>query len=171
MKSKILGARDTADLISGSEMLTMALLQTFISGTQNRPSLAVFQSSAAQTTIPVLRQFLATSLSSKGGTPRHRIVFCLLYLPSSLIESTTFSEIEVHDWLDNVPGYSPEYFKVGPQLLSTLDQGKRMCSDGSGEQKLTNDILSFECAFWPPRCDSRLNRHIAIGRRISFRNL
>lgn len=99
----------------------MTLLQTFINDAHSRPSLAIFQSSAAQTTIPVLRQYLATSPSK--GKPRHRILFSLLYLPSDLVGDANDADLEVHDWLDNVPGYSEECFDPGLQLLSTLDQG------------------------------------------------
>jgi hypothetical protein len=108
-------------LISGSETTTMTLLQTFINDAHNRPSLAIFQSPAAQTTIPVLRQYLATSPSK--GKPRHRILFSLLYPPSDLVGDANDADFEVHDWLDNVPGYSGECFNPGLQLLSTLDQG------------------------------------------------
>ncbi|KAF5314136.1 hypothetical protein D9611_006880 [Ephemerocybe angulata] len=98
----------------------MALLQSFINDTQNRPSLAVFQSTVAQTAVPLLRQYLANSQVGKGK-PRHRVLFSLLYLPSNLIENSGV-DVEVHDWLDNVPGYSTDYFNPGLQLLSTLDQ-------------------------------------------------
>ncbi|KAF6765961.1 hypothetical protein DFP72DRAFT_1028776 [Ephemerocybe angulata] len=90
----------------------MALLQSFINDTQNRPSLAVFQSTVAQTAVPLLRQYLANSQVGKAK-PRHRVLFSLL---------TQGVDVEVHDWLDNVPGYSTDYFNPGLQLLSTLDQ-------------------------------------------------
>ena len=108
-------------LINGSETTTMTLLQTFINDAHNRPSLAIFQSSTAQTTVPVLRQYLATSPSK--AKPRHRILISLLYLPSDLVDDKNGAEVQVYDWLYNVPGYSGECFNPGLQLLSTLDQG------------------------------------------------
>lgn len=166
-KARILGARCTADLLSGSKMQNMALLQTFINSTRDRPSLAVFQSSAAQSTIPVLRQYISSSASSRV-TPRYRILFSLLYLPSSLLENTAGTEVEVHDWLNNVPGYSAEHFNSGQQLLSTLDQGKYIMKTVKEDLKVSP---SSELAYGPARCDCGLHRHLALGRRIPLRDV
>ncbi|KAJ2914879.1 hypothetical protein MD484_g5547, partial [Candolleomyces efflorescens] len=100
------------------EKQAMALLRTFTSDPQNRPTLVVFQSSAAQTTVPILRQYLSKSLTTKDK-PRHRILFSLIHLPSDLVEG---GEVEIHDWLENVPGYSPNYFNPGTQIVSTIER-------------------------------------------------
>lgn len=152
----------------------MTLLQTFINDAhQSRPSLAVFQSSAAQTTIPLLRQFLSKGSTLSKGKSRQRILFSLLYLPSNLIDDQSVSQIEVHDWLDNVPGYSPEHFNAGLQLLSTIDQGKSPLGRSGSVRADRKGWIGFSSRFHHgcPRCGHRLHRLLAVRYWISFRNL
>lgn len=103
------------------DQVTMSLLQTFITGSHTRPSLAVLQSTQAQTALPILRLYLSTS-PTENRRPRHKVLFTLRYDPSNLIDASSTKEVEVYDWIDNVPGFSVDNFHPGKHLISTLAQ-------------------------------------------------
>ena len=76
----------------------MALLTTTINDDAQIFPLVVLQSSLAQSCLPILRHIVNDSKSS------FNLLFCLLYPPSSLA-LTASDTLEIHDWLDRVPGY------------------------------------------------------------------
>ena len=96
----------------------MLLLPSILKNESHRHPLLVLQSSLAQSSLPILTSILAQELSVKGST-RHKLLFCLLYQPSSLTEATTSTE--VHDWTDRIPGYGQSGYS--DELLAIVENG------------------------------------------------
>ncbi|KAF8912712.1 hypothetical protein CPB84DRAFT_1670900 [Gymnopilus junonius] len=80
----------------------MALLTSVLNDDPHKHPLLILQSSLAQTSLSIVRHVLAAGSS---GSTRRNVLFCLLYPPSSLIDSKILDVVEVYDWTDHVPGY------------------------------------------------------------------
>lgn len=86
----------------------MALLPSIItdpSGSRPHQPLILVQSSASQTSLPVLR-----SLIQPAERPAQTLLFCFLYPPTSLIAdwpntSNGSLALKVFDYTEQVPGY------------------------------------------------------------------
>ncbi|KAK0478440.1 hypothetical protein IW261DRAFT_1483551 [Armillaria novae-zelandiae] len=65
----------------------------------------ILQSSVAQSTIPLLRKVVETSLGKKG---QETLLFCFLHLPSSLITGDA-SGLTAYDRIASVPGYDDSW--------------------------------------------------------------
>ena len=101
----------------------MALLCEYASGPPrpHRPLLLI-QSSVAQSGVPLLRHVIAES--SKDRFSAQCLVFCLLHLPSDLVERNSVSDrITVHDWIGFVPGYNDALYDVKERILQAIQQG------------------------------------------------
>ena len=60
----------------------------------------ILQSSLAQSCLPILRRVVSDPRPSSFN-----LLFCMLYPPSSLADNISSATLEIHDWLDHVPGY------------------------------------------------------------------
>ena len=101
----------------------MALLREYVSGPPRayRPLLLI-QSSVAQSGIPLLRHVVAES--SKDQLSTQCLLFCLLYVPSDLVERNSASDrITVYDWLEFVPGYGDTSYDVKKLILQAIQEG------------------------------------------------
>lgn len=76
----------------------MALFPAIIDDPKH--SLVVFQSSIAQTSLPIIRNILTTQNSS-----RKSLLFSLQYPASFFLGGLEYENLEIHDLLDHVPGY------------------------------------------------------------------
>lgn len=106
-------------------------LSTIIKGppSPHQPFL-LLQSSTAQSSIPIIRQILSRNLRPDNiKHSRHFLLFCLLHPPSNLLENTEISaeNLEVHDWIDNVPGYTANWFDPLERILSAVKNGEHSC--------------------------------------------
>lgn len=100
----------------------MALLRALIaddSPQQTQPFLLLL-SSAAQSCLSIFRQIL-TGKARKTGS---HILFCLLYQPSSLLpeDPTLCEHIQVHNWVDRVPGYDDNWSDPWQAILDAIEQ-------------------------------------------------
>jgi elongator complex protein 5 len=77
--------------------------------------LLLLQSSAAQSSLPLLRRIIA-------DTPHHTILCCLLHPPSTLVEDAALN-IQVFDRTDNVPGYSDTPSDLKETLFGAVQSG------------------------------------------------
>ena len=98
------------------------LTSTVIDNTQNFP-LVVLQSSLAQSCLPILRHIVNDPKSTSLN-----LLFCLLYPPSSLAEDISPDTLEIHDWLDHVPGYCEASSMPSDDLLDIVRRGIHDCS-------------------------------------------
>lgn len=93
------------------------LTSTIIDNTQNLP-LVILQSSLAQSCLPILRHVVNDPKSS------FNLLFCLLYPPSSLADDNISPDtLEIHDWLDHVPGYCEASNMPSDDLLDVVRRG------------------------------------------------
>lgn len=105
----------------------MTLLSTTIDE-RPRPDqhLLIFQSSAAQSSLPLLSQLLSRSLEPNNTTSRtYTLLFCLLYRPSTLLESGVVSSdhLKAHDWVGSVPGYDNDWSDPREKILLAVQNG------------------------------------------------
>ena len=91
---------------------------TIIDNTQNFP-LVILQSSLAQSCLPILRHLVNNPKPSSSSN----LLFCLLYPPSSLAENNSPDTLEIHDWLDHVPGYCEASNMPSDDLLDIVKRG------------------------------------------------
>ncbi|TFK41107.1 hypothetical protein BDQ12DRAFT_678911 [Crucibulum laeve] len=98
-----------------------AFLPTVITTPRRGNPLVVLQSSAAQSSLPILRQILARS-SDKSKARCYNILFSFLYLPSSILDDSSSQNIEVHDWLGRIPGYHESTLDTRNEILSAVKQ-------------------------------------------------
>ena len=94
------------------------LTSTIIDNTQNFP-LVILQSSLAQSCLPILRHLV----NNPKPPSSFNLLFCLLYPPSSLADNISPETLEVHDWLDHVPGYCEASNKPSDDLLDIVRRG------------------------------------------------
>ena len=93
------------------------LTSTIIDNTQILP-LVILQSSLAQSCLPILRHIVNDPKSS------FNLLFCLLFPPSSLADDNISSDtLEIHDWLDHVPGYCEASNVPFDNLLDIVKRG------------------------------------------------
>lgn len=97
----------------------MVLLPSILKNDHQRHPLLVLQSSLAQSSLPILRSILAQEQLAKG-LPRHNLLFCFLYQPSSLAEASSPST-EIYDWTGRIPGYGDSDYSG--ELLSIVEKG------------------------------------------------
>ncbi|KAL1737346.1 hypothetical protein EV714DRAFT_266150 [Schizophyllum commune] len=85
------------------------LLPTILSPGKSQPPLIILQSTPHALALPLLRVIVRPAPSKGGLKPaakRKTTVFSLLYPPSALLREEDVNEdVEVHDLLDNTPGY------------------------------------------------------------------
>ncbi|KAI5898111.1 uncharacterized protein SCHCODRAFT_02611154 [Schizophyllum commune H4-8] len=85
------------------------LLPTILAPGKSQPPLILLQSTPHASALPLLRAILRPAQSKgslKSSAKRKTIVFCLLHSPSALLSDASMDEdIEMHDLLDNIPGY------------------------------------------------------------------
>ena len=94
------------------------LTSTIIDNTQNLP-LVILQSSLAQSCLPILRHLVNNPKPSSS----FNLLFCLLYPPSSLADNFSPDTLEIHDWLDRVPGYCDTSNTPSDDLLDIVRKG------------------------------------------------
>lgn len=93
------------------------LTSTIIDNTQNFP-LVILQSSLAQSCLPILRHLVNNPKPSSFN-----LLFCLLYPPSCLTDNISPDTVEIHDWLDRVPGYCEASNMPSDDLLDIVGKG------------------------------------------------
>ena len=91
------------------------LTSTIIDNTQNFP-LVIFQSSLAQSCLPILRHVV-------NDPKPFNLLFCLLYPPSCLADDISLDTLEIHDWLDHVPGYCEASNMPSDNMLDIVRRG------------------------------------------------
>ena len=96
----------------------MSFLTSIIDNTQNFP-LVILQSSLAQSCLPILRHLVNEPKPSKS----FNLLLCLLYPPSSLADNISLDTLEIHDWLDRVPGYCETSNTLSDDLLDIIKKG------------------------------------------------
>jgi len=94
----------------------MALFPTIID--DPRHSLVVFQSSIAQTSLPIIRNILTAKNSS-----RKILLFSLQYPPSFFLSGLECENLEIHDLLDHVPGYDDASPDIQVDILAKISAG------------------------------------------------
>jgi len=77
--------------------------------------LLLLQSSISQSSLPLLRHVIAHRNSVK------KLLFCFLYSPSSLVGNPTASNVQVHDYLDNVPGFTNPWSDPFSEILKIVE--------------------------------------------------
>ena len=93
------------------------LTSTINDEAQNFP-LVIFQSSLAQSCLPILRHVVNDPKQSSFN-----LLFCLLYSPFSLADNTSSDTLEIHDWLDHVPGYCDASNLPSEDILDIVKRG------------------------------------------------
>lgn len=106
---------------------------TLLSATIDEPPrpdqhLLVFQSSAAQSSLPLLSQLLSRSLEPDNTTSRtYTLLFCLLYRPSTLlpVESGVVSSdhLKAYDLAGSIPGYGNDWSDPREKILLAVQNG------------------------------------------------
>ncbi|EAU93026.2 hypothetical protein CC1G_06746 [Coprinopsis cinerea okayama7 len=115
----------------------MTLLQSFISESRNKPSTVIFQSSPAQTTLPVLRQLLTSEILKDEAQTKQFLLFSLLYSPHASLSPD--HPVQVYDWLENVPGYGTSSGPCPGEAMYTVV--KQALSKSTGPVYVTIDSL------------------------------
>ncbi|KDR85043.1 hypothetical protein GALMADRAFT_313922 [Galerina marginata CBS 339.88] len=103
----------------------MVLLPSILNTESHRHPLLILQSSLAQTSLPIVRHIL-TDKSGRKET-RRDLLFCLLYPPSSFIDQKSSNLLEVHDWIDHVPGYTD--VDTQAELLAIVEKALQSSAD------------------------------------------
>lgn len=98
----------------------MKLFDSVLHDECKRHPLLILQSSLAQSSLPILRSLVVEP--SKNS--RRSVLFCLLYPPSIFAESSSLDFVDIHDWLDKVPGYGD--FDKLKELLAITKIGASM---------------------------------------------
>jgi elongator complex protein 5 len=80
--------------------------------------LVILQSSLAQSCLPILRRVVNDPKASSFN-----LLFCLLHSPSSLVDDISSDTLEIHDWLDYVPGYCDASSIPSEDLLDIVKRG------------------------------------------------
>lgn len=78
----------------------------------------LLQSSVPQSSLPLLRHLIARGNSVK------KLLFCFLHSPPSLVADSAASNVQVHDYLDNVPGYTNSWSDPFPRILKDVEAGQ-----------------------------------------------
>ena len=103
-----------------SASLKMTLFNSVLQDEAKRHPLLILQSSLAQSSLPILRSLIVDSSKNSG----RNVLFCLLYPPSIFVESSSLDFVDIHDWLDKVPGYGD--FDKHKELLTITKIGASM---------------------------------------------
>ncbi|KAJ8702665.1 hypothetical protein PTI98_001364 [Pleurotus ostreatus] len=90
-------------------------LRSLLHKSQPEQQFLLFQSSSSQSALPILRSLLA--VKSQTST----LLFCLLYPPSDLVEGAR-EDVQVHDCLDCVPGYSTDDVDVRTTIIAAIEK-------------------------------------------------
>lgn len=99
----------------------MSLLPDLLNDFHLEYPLLLFQSSTAQSSLPLLRHVLA----QKPAKVSRYIVFCLLYPPLSLLEDLTSQSVEVYNNLDRVPDYENSGPSIQAEILASVKAGEQ----------------------------------------------
>ncbi|KAG6845800.1 hypothetical protein H0H87_003854 [Tephrocybe sp. NHM501043] len=80
------------------------------------------QSSIAQSGVPLLRQILASNLTTRSSN--HFLLFSFIYPSADILRdvSPLPENIDVFDWLDSVPGYSDGWSDPRAKILSAVEK-------------------------------------------------
>ncbi|KAF9481381.1 hypothetical protein BDN70DRAFT_763951, partial [Pholiota conissans] len=145
------------------------LLTSVLKNDTNRHPLVLLQSSLSQTSLPILRNILVQNATAKGS-PRHNVLFCVLYQPSSLTVGSSNS-IETYDWTDRIPGfgksdYWDELLSIVEKALEVPSRSTSIIIDSidtalldNGSLAETYKNLSKVCELVKKRPDARLVLH------------
>lgn len=91
----------------------MALLVPGVfSGLRQPASLVIFQSSAAQTTLPVLKTLI--------GKAQSQVILVHLLYPPSVLHCANNARVQVLDFTDDVPGYNDGSKSLKDALLAAI---------------------------------------------------
>jgi elongator complex protein 5 len=104
-------------IIAESFLNNMALLASTINDDAHKFPLVILQSSLAQSCLPILRHVI------NDPKPSFNLLFCLLYPPSTLADNISSDTVEIHDWLDHVPGYCDASSNTTSDLLDIVERG------------------------------------------------
>ncbi|KAL0951112.1 hypothetical protein HGRIS_007849 [Hohenbuehelia grisea] len=103
----------------------MASLPLLLTKTTPGQQYLLLQSSSSQSSLPILRNLLGNLGTSTSKQPSSTLLFNLLYEPLVLLDEVqNASNIQVFDYLGNVPGYSEEYVDVRETLLQKVEKVK-----------------------------------------------
>src|SRR5271154_5876407 len=102
---------------------------------QSPHTLLLFQSSAAQSSLPLLRSLIKNLSASKERT----FLFCQIYFPARLIDDldATSETFKVFDQTGNIPGYHVQWKDPRDVISAAVKDGEQICSDN---RKLNNAI-------------------------------
>jgi hypothetical protein len=129
-------------------------LATILSNSGRPPHpLVVFQSSAAESCIPILRDLIQKS-KSKG----HTLVFCLLYPPASLADCVD-QNVCLVDYRDNIQGYASPWSDQRKRILETVNAGE-LDIQASNFTRLS--FAHFSSSIGPAERRYRLSRHTCL---------
>ncbi|KAL4261144.1 Elongator complex protein 5 [Pleurotus pulmonarius] len=90
-------------------------LRSLLHKSQPEQQFLLFQSSSSQSALPILRSLLA--VKSQTST----LLFCLLYPPSDLVEGAS-GDVQVHDYLDHIPGYSADTPDIQTSIAAAVEK-------------------------------------------------
>jgi elongator complex protein 5 len=130
--------------------------------------LLLVQSSIAQSSLPILRQFIIRNYQTSSGAQSHSLVFCLLHPPSSLVGdgASHHKNLQVYNRIGNVPGYVDNFSDPREEILSAVNNGE--CGRTYSPVVPTYHPNS---SLRTPRCDHRFCGHALFGYWISSRDL
>src|SRR6266545_2777835 len=95
----------------------MTLFHSILQDESKRHPLLILQSSLAQSSLQILRSLIVEPLKNS----RRNVLFCLFYPPSVFVESSSLDFVDIHDWLNKVPGYDD--FDKHKELLAIANIG------------------------------------------------
>ncbi|KAJ4486208.1 hypothetical protein J3R30DRAFT_3283657 [Lentinula aciculospora] len=81
--------------------------------------LVLLKSSTSQSSLPLLRYVIAHKVSQKE--PVEKLLFCFLHPPSSLVKNAAESNVQIHDYLDRIPGYSEPWSDPWPEVVKAVE--------------------------------------------------
>ena len=138
------------------------LTSTIIDNTQNF-SLVILQSSLAQSCLPILRHLVNNPKPSSSSN----LLFSLLYPPSSLADNISPDTLEIHDWLDRVPGYCKASNMPSDDLLDIVRRGIHLISfSPSMSSFYWNGMFSISRTFETNKRYHRLSRYSFIRQSV-----
>ncbi|KAF9069080.1 hypothetical protein BDP27DRAFT_1223148 [Rhodocollybia butyracea] len=85
-----------------------------------RPSqhLLLLQSSISQSCLPLIRHIITHNSAQKE--PVKKLLFCVLHPPSCLVQDPAAANVQIYDYLDNIPGYSDPWMDPCSLILEAV---------------------------------------------------
>ncbi|THV04893.1 hypothetical protein K435DRAFT_648360 [Dendrothele bispora CBS 962.96] len=96
----------------------MSVLLPNLESPGSKQHLLLLQSSVAQSSLSLIRHVIKTN-SSRG---RRTLLFSFLYESENLVNKNAAQNVDVHNYLDRVPGYVDESSELGSKMLSTIKE-------------------------------------------------